>query len=64
MVLGMQGHRSSWGSLQHGQPSLLLYFIAALILQHRRRLIDECRDQACFPFSPVLGAQCLRPATF
>lgn len=27
------------------QPDLLLFFIAAITLRQRRRLIDECRDQ-------------------
>ena len=27
------------------QPDLLLFFIAAVTLRQRRRLIDECRDQ-------------------
>ncbi len=28
-------------------PDLLLFFIAAVALRLRRRLIDECRDQVC-----------------
>ena len=39
------GGPSAQGS-QAGRHSLLLYFIAALTLRHRRRIIDDCRDQA------------------
>ena len=39
------GRPSTRGS-QAGQHSLLLYFMAALTLRHRRRIIDDCRDQA------------------
>ena len=48
------GGPSARGS-QAGQHSLLLYFIAALTLRHRRRIIDNCRDQAS---SSVLEEVC------
>ena len=52
VVLDMQDDRCTWGSSYHGQPSLFLYFIAALVLRHRRRIIDDCRDQAGLPPGP------------
>ena len=43
----LQGESGSTGQVSFkGHPSLLLYFIAALTEQQRRRLIGDCSDQA------------------
>ena len=43
--LSTLGGREEQPSVPGTAPDLLLFFIAAVALRQRRRLIDECRDQ-------------------